>query len=202
MLVYTAGEGIFFSAMSDHAQSDEQIAQLVQQGDVESFGVLVERYEAKMKRYAHKFLFGYTDAQDVVQDVFIKAYTNIHSFDTKRSFNSWIYRIAHNEFINAIKKKGKEPLPFFDPDTLFPHPISKEDADKDTHANDLKETLEICLDKLDPKYREPLVLYYIEELGYKEIADILRIPSSTVGVRLRRGKKQMKEIITEYEQTI
>lgn len=185
--------------MSEFEQSDEHIAELVQKGDVESFGVLVARYEAKMKRYAHKFLFGYTEAQDVVQDVFIKAYTNIQSFDISRRFSPWIYRIAHNEFINAIKKKGKEPLPFFDPDTLFPHPRSSEPADKDLNAQDLKVTLEKCLGKLDPKYREPLVLYYIEELEYKEIAEVLRIPTSTVGVRLKRGRDHMKKLVTEFE---
>ena len=90
--------------------TDEYIAGQVQTGNVQSFGTLVERYEEKLRRYARRFLFGYTDAEDLVQDVFVKSYTNIQSFDTSRSFSSWIYRIAHNEFINAIKKKGKEPL--------------------------------------------------------------------------------------------
>lgn len=171
---------------------DEEIIQMVQSGEVEPFGALVQRYEAKMLRYARKFLFGYEDTEDIVQDVFLKAYVNIQSFDTSKKFSSWLYRIAHNEFINAIKKKGKEPLPFFDIDVLFPHSVSKEDADKNVNQEELRQVLNGCLSKLHSKYREPLVLYYFEELTYREIADVLRIPVSTVGVRLRRAKKAMK----------
>lgn len=107
-------------------QTDEQIAKAVQKGDSEAFGALVERYEPKLLRYAKKFLFNYEDGKDTVQEVFIKAYANIQSFDSSRSFSSWVYRIAHNEFINAIRKKGREPISFFDPDTLFPHPTAPE----------------------------------------------------------------------------
>lgn len=172
--------------------TDEEIARLVQSGETESFGILIERYEAKMKRYAKRFLFGYEEAEDLAQEVFLKTYINIQSFNTSKKFSSWLYRIAHNEFINAIKKKGKEPISFFDSDVIFPHPISKENTDKKITESELRAMLDKCLNKLKPKYREPLVLYYFEELNYKEIADVLHIPIATVGIRLRRGKKTMK----------
>ena len=86
-------------------ETDEEIAKRVQGGDVDSFGVLIERYEEKIARYARKFLMRGEDVKDIVQEVFIKAYVNIQSFDTRQRFSPWIYRIAHNEFINAIKKK-------------------------------------------------------------------------------------------------
>ncbi|HYE59803.1 MAG TPA: RNA polymerase sigma factor [Candidatus Kapabacteria bacterium] len=174
--------------------TDEYIAHQVQNGDTESFGILVQRYEAKMLRYARKFLFGYDDAQDVAQDVFIKAYIHIQTFDPDQKFSSWLYRIAHNEFINAIKKKKREPLPFFDPDLIFPHPIAKEDMEDAVYKKHVRNMLDVCLDKIDPKYREPLVLYYFEELDYKEIGDILHIPTSTIGVRLKRGKVLLKKV--------
>lgn len=182
---------------------DETIAAQVQQGDIESFGYLVERYQAKMIRYAKRFLLGYDDAEDLVQDVFIAAYANIQSFDATRSFSPWLYRIAHNIFINAIKQKAKEPLPFFDPDTLFPHPLSKNPADRELKEQELKDALNECLKNLDPKYREPLVLYYFEEMDYQAIADIMRLPTSTVGVRLARGKQAISKLYhklhPEYE---
>lgn len=174
--------------------TDESIAVQVQGGDGEQFGLLVERYEPKLQRYAKRFLFGYEDAQDIVQDVFLKTYTNLQSFDPTQRFSPWIYRIAHNEFINAIKKKGREPLSFFDPDTLFPHPVANEQPEKDLHIQETKDMLDKCLDKLDPKYREPLVLYYYEDMDYQSIASILRIPVSTVGVRLSRGKAALQKI--------
>lgn len=178
--------------------TDEQVVRMVQSGKVESFGILVKRYEAKMLRYARKFLFNYHDIEDLVQEVFIKAYTNIQSFDASRKFSSWLYRIAHNQFINAIKKKGKEAVPFFDLDILLPRSISKENADKNINQRELRQILNKCLEKLDIKYREPLVLYYFEELSYKEITDVLHIPMATVGIRLKRGKEIMKNLYEKY----
>jgi RNA polymerase sigma-70 factor (ECF subfamily) len=172
--------------------SDEEVVRMVQTNEIESFGILVKRYQAKMLRYARKFLFNYHDIEDLVQEVFIKAYTNIQSFDASRKFSAWLYRIAHNEFINAIKKKGKEPVPFFDLDVLLPRLISKDGAEKKTNQREIRQMIERSLDKLDFKYREPLILYYFEGLTYREIADVLRIPVATVGVRLKRGRKIIK----------
>lgn len=174
--------------------TDEDIAVRVQKGEIEAFGELVNRYEERMSRYARKFLFAGEDAKDLVQDVFIKAYVNIQSFDAGRKFSSWLYRIAHNEFINAGKKKSRLPVFAFDLDALFPHLAAKETADSEAMRKELKGMLDQCLDKLDLKYREPLVLYYIEDLDYREIADILQIPVSTVGVRLARGKALLRSI--------
>ncbi|MEA3452935.1 MAG: RNA polymerase sigma factor [Patescibacteria group bacterium] len=172
--------------------TDEEIVSIIRSGETDSFGILVERYEVKMKRYARKFLFGYEDAEDIVQQVFLKAYINIKSFDRDKKFSSWLYRIAHNEFINAIRKKKREPLPFFDSDLLFPRLATKESADKEIKEEELRQIIDKCLDKVSPKYREPLVLYYFEELSYKEISTILRIPVSTVGIRILRAKKTLK----------
>ncbi len=174
--------------------TDEEIAHNVKNGDIDAFGLLVDRYEKKITRYAYKFLSGNNDLEDIVQEVFIKAYSNIQSFDTARSFSSWLYRVAHNEFVNNLKKKKRNPLHFFDPDTLFPHPISPERTDKALLEQETRDMLNVCLEEYDPKYREPLVLYYFEELGYKEISDILKIPVSTVGVRIRRGKESLKKL--------
>ena len=175
--------------------TDEAIASSVQDGDTAAFGTLMERYGPKMQRYARRFLFGYEDAEDQVQEVFLKAYANIRSFDASRKFSSWLYRIAHNEFINAIKKRGREPVSFLDPDTLFPHPVAKERADAEADAHETRALLDRGLDKLDPKYREPLVLFHFEEMDYREIADILRIPVATVGVRLNRGRAALKKAV-------
>jgi RNA polymerase sigma-70 factor (ECF subfamily) len=175
--------------------TDEAIAQRVQRGELAIFATLIQRYQIKMMRYARKFLFNQQDAEDLTQEIFLKTYINIKSFDSQRKFSSWLYRIAHNEFINALKKKGKEPLPFFDADTLFPHPIAKEATDQKLKDNELRQLLDKCLDKLASKYREPLILYYLEELSYKEIAEILHIPVATVGIRLNRAKQAMQKII-------
>lgn len=180
------------------APTDEEIVVRVQRGDKESFGVLMDRYEPRLARYTRKFMNSSDDAADVLQETFIKAYMNIQGFDTSRRFSPWIYRIAHNVCINAIKKKGRDPLWFFDTDTLFPHPIAKETADGPAQRADIKQMLEKCLDKIGPKYREVLVLYYYEELNYQEIAEVLHVPVATVGVRLSRGKQLLKKYLQNH----
>lgn len=175
--------------------SDEIIVSRVQNGDVEAFASLMERYEKKITRYGKKFLSQPDDIKDIVQEIFAKAYVNIKSFDCKRKFSPWIYRIAHNEFVNALKKKKSEKLAFVDFDLFFPHPAAKETADSDIERADLRRLFDGYIGKLPMKYREPLILYYFEEMSYREIADVLRLPVSTVGVRLQRGKEILRKSI-------
>jgi|SRR3989344_1114831 len=177
--------------------TDEELASKVQAGDTESFGFLVERYEPKLKRYGTKFISNRAYIEDLVQDIFIKVYTNIQSFNTKMRFSPWIYRIAHNEFVNAIKKRVRTPLSFFDLDEVFPHLTSNETADGEAAESETKRMMDDCLDKLDSKYREPLILYYYEDMDYQEIAEIMHIPISTVGVRINRGKKLLRKIFDD-----
>ncbi len=176
-------------------QTDEMIATRVQAGDADAFGELMLRYEPKLMRYARKFLLDPDDAADIVQDVFVKTYQNIQGFDATRRFSPWIYRIAHNEFVNDLKKRSARKTTFtIDFDTLFPSLAAPDTADSAALERDTRETLERYLAEVDPKYREPLVLYYLEEMDYKAIADILRIPVSTVGVRLMRGKAILQRL--------
>jgi len=176
------------------ADSDEQVVSRVQSGDSEAFGDIVERFEAKLLRYGRKFLSDSDDVKDIVQEILIKSYQNIRSFDTSRRFSPWIYRIAHNEFVNALKKRASLRIAFeFDIDTLFPQIAAPETADSAALERDLRASLEMHLDAIDAKYKEPLILYYLESMDYKEISEILQIPVSTVGVRLARARALLKK---------
>ena len=183
-------------------QSDEEIVALIQKGNVDSFGILINRYKAKMMRYARKFLSDTEDISDIVQEIFIKVYINIQSFDINRKFSPWLYRIAHNRLVNALKKRKKNTLPLFDLDTFLPNSLKDDSLRDDIDNNDMKRMIDKCLDQLNPKYREPIILYYLEELTYKEIAEVMRIPISTVGIRIKRAKEKMKSIFKKlgYEQ--
>ncbi len=174
--------------------TDEVIAGHVQNGDTEAFGVLVDRYEAKIRRYARKFLYNYQDQEDAVQDVFIKAYQNIQSFRTSERFSPWIYRIAHNTFLNIIRKKSSEKVTLFDMDQLFGFSLKDTQEEALREQKEDREILDQCLSELSLKYREILILFYFEEKTYEEISEILHIPKATVGVRLGRGRAQMKQI--------
>jgi len=176
-------------------KKEAEIIRLIQSGEIELFGVLINTYESKIRRYARKFLADSEDIRDVVQDVFIKAYVNIKDFDTKRKFSSWLYRIAHNELINALKKRKKKTLPLFDLDVFLPFSLHDRTLERNIDRQGMSQVIDKCLDKLTPKYREPIILYYFENLGYQEIADVLEIPVSTVGIRIKRAKEKMKKLI-------
>ncbi len=181
--------------MIEAGKTDEEIVVLVKQGNLDYFGELVKRYEDKIKRYAHKFLSNRNDIDDIAQEVFIKAYVNLQSFDDDRKFSPWIYRIAHNTFVNALKKKLSDKLFSIDFDTFLPHPEAKEHTDSDIEKSFIKEMLDLHLKSIDIKYREPLILYFYEDMDYKEISQVLSIPVSTVGVRIKRGKDKLRKIL-------
>jgi RNA polymerase sigma-70 factor, ECF subfamily len=174
-------------------EKDEIIVANVQNGDSDSFNILIARYQQKMMRYGKRFLFELDDIKDLVQDVFVKAYVNIKTFDIERRFSPWLYRIAHNEFVNALKKKQKrksDTFPLLDFDFASP-----ETADGSFRRDELRRMFYHSLHTLDPIYREPIILYYFEEMDYKTIAEILNVPVSTVGVRLQRGKAMLKKVV-------
>jgi RNA polymerase sigma-70 factor (ECF subfamily) len=185
-----------YEELAEH--TDEELAAQVQKGSEAALAVLIERYEAKLMRYGQRFL-GYqsTDSlRESVQDVFIAVYQNIESFDPKQRFSPWIYRIAHNAFVDVLRHKTRQPLYVFDFDKILPHAIntSHEDISRKEKENaEARVLLEKGLDLLSAQQREILVLYYFEDLSYKEIADVLHVPVSTVGVRLARARTMLKK---------
>jgi RNA polymerase sigma-70 factor (ECF subfamily) len=191
-----------YSGMAaDAGITDESIAARVQAGENEAFGVLVERYEAKLSRYGRKFLSRPEDIQDIVQDVFENAFRHLKSFDTSRRFSPWIFRIAHNAFVNGLRGNSRNPLTMIDFDTLLSHTIEEAPKDFEREQHDMREMIEKGLDELAPKAREILVLFYLEEFSYQEIADILQVPLGTVGVRLKRARETLKDVYKRMDLT-
>ncbi len=175
--------------------TDESVALQVQQGHTELFGVLVERYEPKMTRYAQRFLRDPADREDALQEIFLRAYEHLQTFNPHARFSPWLYRVAHNVFVNSIRRRGRERISFVDLDTLFPMGVPDE-AETRERITDMYPDVEQRLSHLPAKYREVLVLFYFEEKSYEEIADILHIPKATVGVRLKRARDVLKDNIT------
>ncbi len=180
-------------------ETDEAIAARVQAGDAEAFGILMKRYEAKLLRYARTFLQRSDDAELMVQDVFIKAYMSIQSFRAQERFSPWIYRIAHNTFVNELRRQTYYPVAWFATDVLFPQLAGEERADTLALTRERVAEVATVLTQIPPAAREILVLHYFEELSYQEISDVLRIPVSTVGVRLLRARKVIANLLSEKE---
>ena len=172
-----------------HLISDEELVEIVRTDDRELFTELIKRYEKKLVRYATYLINDPDRAADAVQEAFIKAFINLHVFDIKKKFSSWIYRIVHNEVMNALKKRRFETPLLESMD--FPSCNNIED---DISKEDIILMVRSCIGKMSPLYAEPLSLYFLEEKTYEEISNILRIPMGTVATRINRAKKIIKKL--------
>jgi len=174
--------------------TDEELVEEIINGRKELFSIIVERYETKLKRYIYSITNRKQELDDILQSVFLKAYVNLPTFNKSLKFSSWIYRIAHNESINLIGSGFIQK--FVSLPDWFPFE-SKKNLEEEVVDKHMKETLKKCVEKLDIKYKEPMVLFFYEEKTYEEISDILRVPVRNVGVLIHRGKLKVKDICNE-----
>lgn len=179
--------------------SDEQLARLCRQ-DPRHFDPLVKRYAEKIRRYIARLIGNWQEAEDLTQDVFVKAYTNIASFNPKLKFSSWIYRIAHNESVNYIKKNYRYKTVEFS-DEIKNSLIESGSAYKDILEKETAKSVQEGLGKLRPREREIIELAYFEEKSYLEIADILLVSVNSVGPLIKRAKDNLRNIIEKNDQT-
>mgnify|MGYP001241916760 FL=1 len=182
-------------------KSDEEVTKLVL-GDQKYFTILVERYQEKLYRYISRISnFNEQEKEDILQDVFVKVYVNLNSFNSSLKFSSWIYRITRNEVINNFRKFKRRPqIARIDPEDDFMSRI-KSGLDLEQEINNKVDIdyIKKVLNEISDKYKEVLVLKFLEEKDYKEISDILKIPMGTVATYINRGKKELKQKIENYE---
>lgn len=182
-------------------KKDEELVE-VSVSDQLAFEELIKRYEIKLFNYIKRISsLSKEDAEDVLQEVFIKVYRNLNDFDTSLKFSSWIYRITHNEVITNFRKFSARPK-IFDLDTndeILENIKSDFDIEKDLDLSLLRKELENVLAKMDIKYREVLILKFFEFKDYNEISDIIKKPIGTVGTLINRAKKQFKDILIKLD---
>ncbi len=175
--------------------TDQQLLDLTLKSQ-DNFLYLMQRYETKLLRYIKRLSnISHEEAEDILQESFIKAYQNINNFDKKLKFSSWIYRIAHNEVISYWRKTKARPQTItWDIDDQILNNISDDfDLNQEVDQKYLQKHLKQILSKLDKKYQEVLILKFLEDKSYKEIADILQKPMGTVATLINRAKQQFKE---------
>lgn len=189
-------------------KTDEEIILQIQKGNKDLYAEILNRYENKIERYVKRYLQKEDEVIDMVQDVFIKVYTNILSFDPKQRFSPWIYRIAHNECVNKLSWKSFRNFISLDidvdeilPDFVTEKLHAPENVEKQFEINFHKENLDKYIQELDAKYKDPIIFYFLEDLSYEEISDILKIPVSTVGIRIKRGKEKLRIILEKAKYT-
>jgi RNA polymerase sigma-70 factor (ECF subfamily) len=173
--------------------TDEELIDLVRTQNQELYREVVRRFQDKLLRYAVYLIGDEAQTADVVQEAFIKAFINLQSFNLKKKFSSWIYRIVHNQAVNYLKKHSREIS--LDNNQWLEETIeSGTNIEEEFDKKELRQMLNSCLQELPLKYRSALVLFYLEEKSYEEISDVLRMPVGTVGTRINRGKKLLAGI--------
>jgi RNA polymerase sigma-70 factor (ECF subfamily) len=185
--------------------TDEVLANRSLQDD-DAFYALMKRYEPVLLRYIHRMTqISREEAEDLLQDIFIKIYRNLNGFDISLKFSTWVYRIAHNEIISRYLKTRQDRLVLeLDDEREEAHSIVSLISDtlniETEYLNREKDAeVRIALGELAPRYREILVLRYFEELSYEEISGILRKPPGSVATLLNRAKEKFKKIAEQYQ---
>lgn len=172
--------------------SDAEAVELSKENP-EFFEVLVLRYQSRLFRYVKRIsYFEGGDVEDIVQEIFIKTYRNLNDFDDSFKFSTWIYRIARNATIDAIRKKQSHPqLARLEQEDLVKIFYSNINIENEVGAKDDLEKVKKIINEMPFKYREVLVLRFLEEKNYEEIMDILGKPKGTVAALAHRGRKNL-----------
>ncbi len=170
--------------------------------DKQQFTAIVHRYEAQLFRYiVRQGCRDKDQAQDLLQNVFIKTYLNLNDYDASLPFSSWIYRIAHNETVSHFRKEKHRPLVF---DKKEDEAVFEKIADdlgfvmqdmQQHHASEIPAAME----RLESRYRDIIVLKFFEEKSYEEISDILQMPQGSVASLISRAKKKMKYFLEKNQ---
>lgn len=170
----------------------------------ERFGQIIAKYQEPLKRYVRRIARPSPDELEILlQDIFIKTYENLNDFDQDLAFSSWVYRIAHNESIDYLRKRKRQGASLdsaaYDDDTvaLVETIASDDDVALTVDAQYLKKNVARLLDELEPKYRSVLVLKFLEERDYNEISDILKKPPGTIATLIHRAKKEFRRLAEE-----
>ncbi|MBI5413948.1 RNA polymerase sigma factor [Candidatus Peregrinibacteria bacterium] len=186
---------------SEHTLLSDEALVLASHQDMNAFGYLVERYETLLLRYIMRISsFSREEAEEILQEIFVKAWRHLNDFDSSLKFKSWIYRIAHNETISEFRKaesRGKGNEISWDEEILADFP-SKIDIVHEVHQKLQSEHIRKVLSLLNEKYRTVLILFFLEEKSYEEISDILQIPTGTVATYIKRGKESLKDLLKKY----
>ena len=183
--------------------TDQEIVDRTLTENPEFFGELIDRYEQKLLRYVRRITqVARHDAEDIIQDVFIKAYENLRGFDTSLSFSSWVYRICHNHVISLHRKKQtQKDKGFIEIEDEVLQVISSEiDILQELQNKELRSQIQKNLERMSPAYREIIILRFFEEKSYEEISDILQKPMGTIATLVSRAKKDfIKHWNTSYD---
>lgn len=172
----------------------------VQNGDKAAFTRLVENWHSKIYRFAYRFFADENEAHDITQKTFIKTYQNVSTLENPEKFSSWIYRIANNLCLDELKRAGRRKSTSLDAYLEQSGGLEGDQKapDADLQNKELGYILQKALLTLPDDQRTVIILKEYEGLKFREIADILEEPESTVKSRLYYGLKSTRRVLTNW----
>ncbi|MFQ6104845.1 MAG: RNA polymerase sigma factor [Candidatus Glassbacteria bacterium] len=189
------------------SRSDRDLISLCIEGEESAFRELVDRYRAKIYSFVLRIIREPEDARDITQDVFVRLFRHLETFDTSRKFSTWLYRIAQNLSIDYLKKNGNAnavsidaPFEVAGGEVTFQLPSKGLTPDRELEGMEIGEALEIAISELKPQHRSAIILRHIEGKSYSEISDILDIPLGTAKSLLFKARRLVRQKL-EYMYT-
>jgi RNA polymerase sigma-70 factor, ECF subfamily len=175
------------------SHSERDLVQRCLDGDAAAWDSLARTYWKRVFNIAYKFVARYDEAEDLTQEIFVKLFRALPTYDRRAQFDTWLTRVSRNLCIDHYRRRRREEETFtdeIDPDTVqLDELVSRPDATLE--QRDQIATVRRALSMLSPSYREALALRDIHELSYEDIARRLQLPEGTVKSRINRGRKEL-----------
>ena len=187
--------------MSEHIRMEEkQLVRLAQEGSPAAFEELVAKYQPKVFSMALSFTRNREAADDLAQEVFLKAYLALPRFHGKSEFGTWLYRISINHIRDFLRKKGRAKEVSLDdvPEISFSDREQAEKAEQERETEARRTLVQRFVQALPEKYRVILTLRDIQGLAYEEISRILKLSPGTVDSRLHRARRMLRLKLAPY----
>jgi len=181
--------------------TDSEIISAVLDGDTDAFAQLADRYKSRVNSVIYHLVGGMGDTEDLTQETFLRAWSNLHNFQLGRKFSSWLLTIARNLAIDHLKKKRLKTLSVDREDEDGFQPLG-EIADNRLNPEEgaqrefVWSSVSRALDRLPESYRTPLVLRHMDDLSYEEIAEVLGQPLGSIKSKIHRGRRMLQERLT------
>jgi RNA polymerase sigma-70 factor (ECF subfamily) len=191
--------------MADRDQLDDRsLVERILGGDRDQFGVLVSRYEKRVINYVYRITHRYEEAHDLAQEIFVKVYLALDRYDPKYQFSTWLFRIAQNSAIDALRKKSITEVPLARPADEESEGKEREFADdgispyRALKNKQLSAAIDKAVENLPSDYRELIQLRHFAELSYEEIATMKKLPLGTVKNKLFRARNLLKDALETF----
>jgi RNA polymerase sigma-70 factor (ECF subfamily) len=177
---------------SYEAISDEAVISRVCAGERDLFEIIMRRYNQRLYRVARSIVRNEAEAEDVVQDAYVRAYTHLGQYAGEAKFSTWLTRIAVNEGLRRLRKRGR----FDDMQRMASTaPLTAEAPDRYASDREVRQIIESAIEGLPSAYRSVVMLRDVEDLSTAEAANCLGIPPATVKTRLHRGHALLRETL-------